>query len=86
MCKFAELCLMGQGLGYNLVLSNFGVGEKAQHIMIGQAYRIDRKLDIYVLTTYGRDRLNDRPESVVVVPALPMSLFDCVEMVSHSTD
>ena len=84
MCKFAELCLMGQGLGYNLVLSHFGVGDKAQQVLIGQAYRVDRELDIYVLTSFGRDRLNERPETKVIVPALPMSLFDGVEMVSHT--
>ena len=86
MCKFSELCLMGQGLGYNLSLSHFGVGETAQHILIGQAYRVDRVLDIYVLTSTGRDRLSERPGSNVIVPALPMSLFDCVEMVSHSSE
>ena len=86
MCKFSELCLMGQGLGYNLSLSHFGVGEAAQHILIGQAYRVDRVLDIYVLTSTGRDRLSERPGSNVIVPALPMSLFDCVEMVSHAPE
>ena len=85
MCKFSELCLMGQGLGFNTALSHFGVGERAQQILIGQAYRVDRELDIYVLTSTGRDRLSDKPESSVIVPALPMSLFDCIEMVSHST-
>ena len=82
MCKFSELCLMGQNLGYNMGLSYLGVGEKSQRILIGQAYRLDRELGIYLLTSIGRDRLTERPESSIVVPALPMSLFDCVEMVS----
>ena len=85
MCKFSELCLMGQGLGFNLSLSHFGVGERAQQILIGQAYRVDRELEIYVLTSTGRERLSERPESNVIVPALPMSLFDCVEMISHKS-
>ena len=82
MCKFSELCLMGQNLGYNLSLSYFGVGERSQQILIGQAYRLDKELGIYLLTSVGRSRLSERPESVIIVPALPMSLFDCVEMVS----
>ena len=80
MCKFLELCLVSQSLGYSLGLSHFGVGEKSQSGLVGKAYRMDPDLSIYVLTDTGRERLTEKRGSEVVFPALPMSLFDCIEM------
>ena len=80
MCKFIELCLLSQSLGFNTSLSTFGVGSKSQKTMSVEAYRHDPDLNVYVLTDIGRARLTDRPGSDVIFPAAPLSLFDCVEM------
>ena len=80
MCKFLELCLLSQSLGFNTSLSHFGVGSNSQKILAVKAYRHDPDLNIYVLTDTGRERLSERPGSDVIFPASPLSLFDCLEM------
>ena len=80
MCKFLELCLISQSLGFNISLSHFGVGDKSQKLLAAQAYRHDPDLNVYVLTDKGRDRLSERPGSDIIFPAVPLSLIDSVEM------
>ena len=80
MCKFLELCLLSQSLGFSVGLSHFGVGSKSQQSLVGKAYRHDPDLNVYVLTDMGRERMTERPGSDIVFPALPLSLFDSIEM------
>ena len=82
MCKFLELSLVAQSLGFSVGLSHFGVGARSQKGLVGKAYRIDPDLNIYVLTEMGRERLSERPGSDIIIPAMPLSLFDGIEMVA----
>ena len=81
VCKFLELCLVSQGLGFSVGLSYFGVGSKTQKGLVGKTYRLDPDLNIYVLTDTGRQRLTEKPGSDIFFPALPVCLFDGVEMI-----
>ena len=81
MCKFLELCLVAQSLGFNISLSHFGVGERSQKGLVGKAYLLDPDLNVYIITDMGRERLTDRPATDIHFPALPLSLFDGIEMV-----
>ena len=80
MCKFLELCLVSQTLGFSVGLSHFGVNERSQKGIVGKAYRLEPDLDVYILTDMGRERLSERPGSDIQFPALPLSLFDGIEM------
>ena len=80
MCKFLELCLISQSLGFSVGLSHFGVGSRSQTGLVGKAYRHDPDLNIYVLADFGRDRMTDRPGSDIVFPAIPLSLLDGIEL------
>ena len=81
LCKFLELCLVSQSLGFSTSLSHFGVGERTQKGLVGKAYRLEPDLDVYIITDMGRERLTERPASDIHFPALPLSLFDGIEMV-----
>ena len=80
MCKFLELCLISQSLGFSVGLSHFGVGSKSQQGLVGKAYHHDPDLNVYVLTDMGRERLSERPGTDVIFPAIPLSLLDSIEM------
>lgn len=80
ICKFLELCLVAQTLGFSVGLSHFGVGARSQQGLIHKAYRLEPDLNVYVITDTGRERLTERPSSNIHFPALPISLFDGLEM------
>ena len=77
-CKIIDLCLMGLGLGYNVVASHFGVSESAQKELVsGSGYELDVSTGYYLLSETAKGVLKG---SKFVNPMVPACIFDCVQM------
>ena len=76
--KLTEFCLYALGLGYNLSLSYFGMDESSQKQMISIfGYYFDPESGLYIMGEYAKNLLRD---SKFTSPAIPVCVFDCIQM------